>query len=817
MKNRLAVIVGVLTLTLFALATANGQENAAGVELSSGVARISLIHGDVSTQRGDSGDWTAGALNQPIMSSDKVSTGVNSRAEVQLDQANILRLGDNTLTTVASLSRTQVQVQVARGLVDYTVFKGTEADVEIDTANVAIHPAQKDGIYRVEVNAEGETQVIVRKGEAEISTPQGSTHLEKGRMIIVRGTADQAQFKEEEAPSRDSWDSWNNDRDRTIRDAQSWRHTNRYYVGSEDLDAYGHWDNVPDYGSVWVPAVSVGWAPYRSGRWVWEPGWGWTWVSYEPWGWAPYHYGRWFMYNSSWVWWPGPVYGYPRYRPVWAPAYVSFFGFGGGVGVGFGFGSVGWLPVGPCDRFYPWYGRYGSHFNSVNVVNITNINNINIHNGPGRGFGGFAPLRSGNGYSNLRMATMNERVRQGISTVPSDRFGTGRQAPGSVSREEFNRGRLMAGNLPVVPTREALSVSNRPAAVGTLQRGGSQRFFTKSQPGRAPEPFDRQQAIQRNGQFKPINGDMSRGAVNAARPGPNTSGVAADGARTSIPRPNPGVRMGVNSDVRNGSNSVTQPSRGINSVGNQSMENRSIGTDGWRRFGSRTEQNQTGAQNQTGMRNQPPARGALSLPTNSQVNSRANSTVRGDVGKSSAPDNGGWRRFSDSSPTQRGGAAISGSPRGTSPAGEVPRVPRPETSVRQGSSGNDESWRHFTPQPRGTMQDSPSSGSPRGLSQDSSRGYSRPPLEMRQPIVTPRASEANGAPSRGASPSRGGGGYGNGGGYSGGGGHSQPSGGGGHSQPSGGGGNHGGSGGGGNHGGSGGGGSPRSGGSGHRH
>jgi len=64
MKNRLAVIVGVLTLTLFALANASGQENASGVELSSGVARISLIHGDVSTQRGDSGDWTAGALNR---------------------------------------------------------------------------------------------------------------------------------------------------------------------------------------------------------------------------------------------------------------------------------------------------------------------------------------------------------------------------------------------------------------------------------------------------------------------------------------------------------------------------------------------------------------------------------------------------------------------------------------------------------------------------------------------------------------------------------------------------------------------------------
>ncbi len=708
MKNRLAVIVGVLTLTLFALANANGQENSQGVELSSGVARISLIHGDVSTQRGDSGDWTAGALNQPIMSSDKVSTGVRSRAEVQLDQANILRLGDNTLTTVASLSRTQIQVQVARGLVDYTVFKGTEADVEIDTANVAIHPAQKDGIYRVEVNSGGETQVIVRKGEAEISTPQGSTHLEKGRMIVVRGTADQAQFKEEEAPSKDSWDSWNNDRDRTIRDAESWSHTNRYYVGSEDLDAYGRWDNVPDYGPVWVPAVSVGWAPYRSGRWVWEPGWGWTWVSYEPWGWAPYHYGRWFMYDSSWVWWPGPVYGYPRYRPVWAPAYVSFFGFGGGVGVGvgFGFGSVGWLPIGPCDRFYPWYGRYGSHFNSVNVVNITNIN---IHNGPGRGFGGFAPLRSGNGYSNLRRATVDERVRQGISTVPADRFGTGRQAPGSVSREEFNRGRMMAGNLPVVPTREALSASNRPAASGTLQRGGqAQRFFTKSQPGPAPQPFDRQaarvqQAIQRDGQFKPINAAPARGTANAAIPGQNSrGGVAADTAHTSIPRPNPGVRMGASTSGAQSSE------RGTNSVSNQSME-----SQGWRHFGSGSVQNQPAGQSQ------PAARGTLS--------SRANSTVRSDVGKSSASDGGGWRRFSDSSPAQRGGGggAMSRSSEGSSSVGAESRAPRAESSVRPGSSGNDESWRHFTPQPRSTLQDSPglSRGSegPHGSSQDSMR------------------------------------------------------------------------------------------------
>ena len=368
MKNRFALMVGALILSVVSMAGAQvseevplqsqgqpeGQEQPQGqaqAEPRSSVARVSLIHGDVSTQRGDSGDWATAALNQPMVSSDKVSTGVNSRAEVQLDHGNILRLSDNTEASLANLTRNQVQIQLAHGLINYSVFKGTEAQVEIDTANVAIRPAQRDGVYRVEVNSEGETQVIVRKGAAEISTPQGSTQVEQGQMVIVRGSGDDTQYKVDSATAKDTWDTWNIDRDRTIRDADSWGNTNRYYVGSEDLDTYGRWVTVPDYGPVWSPAAAPGWAPYRSGRWVWEPGWGWTWVSYEPWGWAPYHYGRWFVYNSSWVWWPGPARGYPAYRPVWAPAYVSFIGFGGGVGVGFGFGSVGWLPVGPCDTF----------------------------------------------------------------------------------------------------------------------------------------------------------------------------------------------------------------------------------------------------------------------------------------------------------------------------------------------------------------------------------------------------------------------------------------------------------------------------------
>src|SRR5271170_6446954 len=64
-------------------------------DLKRGVARISLMDGDVSVRRGDSGEWVAGVINAPLMADDFISTGPNSRTEVQFDASNLLRLGAN--------------------------------------------------------------------------------------------------------------------------------------------------------------------------------------------------------------------------------------------------------------------------------------------------------------------------------------------------------------------------------------------------------------------------------------------------------------------------------------------------------------------------------------------------------------------------------------------------------------------------------------------------------------------------------------------------------------------------------------------------
>ena len=105
-----------------------------------GVARLSFISGDVSTQTGDSTDWAAAVQNTPVSVNDRIATANNGRAEIQLDAANDLRMSASATAKIAALNRDNIQVQVGQGLVTYSVLRGSEANSEIDTPNAAIHP-----------------------------------------------------------------------------------------------------------------------------------------------------------------------------------------------------------------------------------------------------------------------------------------------------------------------------------------------------------------------------------------------------------------------------------------------------------------------------------------------------------------------------------------------------------------------------------------------------------------------------------------------------------------------------------------------------
>jgi hypothetical protein len=777
-------------------ADASAPSGEAPAQTDQGVARISMIHGDVSTQRGDSGDWSAAALNAPVVSGDKVSTADNARAELQLDFANILRLGNNSQANIVNLTKKNIQIELSQGIANYTVFKNGDTEPEIDTPNVSVHPSHRDGVFRVEVRPDGDTIVIVRKGEAQISTPQGSTEIKSGEMATVRGTASDAQYKVSDAPRKDDFDRWNSDRDRIIISAKSWHHTNRYYTGSEDLDTNGRWEHESDYGDVWVPNEPEGWVPYRDGNWVYEPYYGWTWVGYEPWGWAPYHYGRWMMYGDSWAWWPGPVWGGGFYRPLWAPAYVSFFGWGGGFGFGVGFGGwggFGWLPIGPCDRFFPWWGGYGNRFNVVNVTNITNINNINRVATLNRG--GIAPLHNGLRYSNL--ARINDQhVGRALSTVSAEHFGAGRGTAVAATQSQLRNARMMTGNLPVVPTRASLSASGRPAAPSTIRSGGPQHFFGNTANATRPVPFQQQAArLQQSMQQSHVTPVQAGGRVAA-----NGTSAAASG---TMQRPSAGTPA---------------PSRGMNNQPTRSAGNPATVQNG-NRGGYRPFAPPTASPN-NGTRTSAPA----SVQTQRSTNPSVENGNRGGFQPFTPPNSSGSTSNNGSNARPSGPASINRSS-GSSPS----------ASSRPGESVSGGGYRPFTP-PSRSESSAPSNRGPSNMpSSSNSGGYwnrtapsssesrgpapysggygqgsSRPPLDMRQPVVQPRSSGGYGgngsyrgspsypsgggygggsrpAPSYGgggggshSAPSYGGGGYGggsHGGGYSGGGGGGRPSGG----------------------------------------
>jgi hypothetical protein len=648
-------------LMMAGLAWAQGDD-----DLGRGVARLSLLNGDVSVRRGDSGDWVAAAVNAPLVVEDSVITGVNSRAEIQFDWANMIRLSSNTEVRLAELENRRYTVQVARGLVTFRVLRDYDVDVEISTPSVSVRPV-KQGTYRIAVLDNGESEITVRSGEAEIYTPRGSERLRSGRTMLARGSASDPEYRIVSAASRDNWDRWNEDRDRFFTQAASYRYVHASVYGAYDLDYYGSWVYVPPYGWVWSPRVAAGWAPYYYGRWTWVDWYGWTWVSYEPWGWAPYHYGRWFYHGPyGWCWWPG---GWVRHP--WRPALVAFVGWsswGSGVSIGFGFGRIGWVPLAPYEPYYPWYGRhlYAGYRNttiidnSVHIVNNTNI--VNIYK--------------------------NARVVNGVTAVDASEFGRGGARLVRISQDEMRRVDLVRGPVPVAPRRESLRLAERDAGVTPpMQSAGVERFVTRRQPARVERvSFEEQQRAMEQVVRRVAREPESVRRGEGARPQPTAE--IPRGGQGTVSRPGGAADNEAGGWRRIGEpRNTAAPGRDAGEAGRDSgvpavrripAETGPAGgqESGWRRIG---------AGNRTGAGDAAPRPSEAPSPTTPTIR-----RIPAETGPASSED-GGWRRFGAGSRSAPADAAPR-PPEAPSPsAPTIRRIPAESGPA----SGEDGGWRRF--------------------------------------------------------------------------------------------------------------------------
>jgi hypothetical protein len=304
---------------------------------------------------------------------------VNSSVELHVG-STALRLAQETAFAFLNLDDQTAQIRLTQGTLNVRLRQLGDGEVfEIDTPNAAIN-LLRPGVYRIDVDVAGTTTLTDRLGESEV-TAAGSAFTVHPRERAMIAGAELPAYDITSAQPEDNWETWCAGRDRREEEAVSVRYVSREMVGYEDLDEFGTWRTVPDYGDVWVPAaMPVGWAPYRFGHWMWIEPWGWTWVDDMAWGFAPFHYGRWAHVQGTWMWVPGRVVA----RPVYAPALVAFVG-GNSWHAALSIGSgVAWFPLGPREAYVPAYHVSEKYVRNINVthVNVTNVNvtNINVVN-----------------------------------------------------------------------------------------------------------------------------------------------------------------------------------------------------------------------------------------------------------------------------------------------------------------------------------------------------------------------------------------------------------------------------------------------------
>ncbi len=586
-------------------------------DASRGVARVSVVAGDVSVRRGDSGDNVAATINAPLVAQDRLLTGAGARAELQFDFANMVRLGANTEIRLAELQYQRFQLNLPVGLVTFKVWQNSQSEVDINTPVASIRPLRK-GEYRVQVLEDGSTEITVRDGEVDIFTPQGSRKLGQGRTLRISQTnGGEASFQAISEAPFDSWDQWNRSRDQELASSRSSRYLPQGVYGGEQLDAHGDWVYSAPYGNVWQPRVAAGWAPYRTGRWSWLDYYGWSWVSYDPWGWAPYHYGRWFNNGGNWCWWPGAAGG----RHFWSPALVSFVGFGrGGFGLGFGFGNVGWVPLAPFETYNRWYGRgfYGNRgFNNTTIINNVNITNI----------------------------YRNARVDGGVSYVEAENFNRGISHQGgngngyrAARSSDLSNASEFRGQVGIAPGRESVGFASQEGVRGSGLNARSredQRFTARREASQVERvPFEQQ---RQNLESAARGSSAIHGTDNGVRGGTSTEGWRRVGER-DVNSPNMQSGNGVRGNSTRGSDGFVQRENGGVRGGG------TTGSDGFRRMGGDQNSNVDSGVRGNGGRSTDGFvqrdRGTRGADSNSQSgwdrfgNADVNSGVRGNSGRS---------------------------------------------------------------------------------------------------------------------------------------------------------------------------------------
>jgi hypothetical protein len=291
------------------------------------VVRLSEVQGDVQVDRNAGQGLEKAFLNLPITQGVKLQTGKNGRAEVEFEDGSTLRVTPETVITFPQLSLrdsgakvSTVHLQEGSAYVNFAGSKDYEFTLTFAHEKLALaHSAH----LRLEMG-DVDATLAVFNGEVQVQGDAGTVAVSKNHTAQFDLTDDD-HYELAKSVEPDPFDAWDKEQNQYHQQyaSNSYSSYSPYAYGTNDLNYYGSFSNVPGYGNVWQPYFAgAGWDPFMNGAWAFTPGFGYGWVSGYPWGWTPYHYGSWvYLPTSGWGWLPGGTWtGFSTPRIVRAPA-----------------------------------------------------------------------------------------------------------------------------------------------------------------------------------------------------------------------------------------------------------------------------------------------------------------------------------------------------------------------------------------------------------------------------------------------------------------------------------------------------------------
>jgi len=234
--------------------------------VSASAGEINYVEGDVKAKIGGA-EWDIVTVGDSLKTGDSLRTGQEAHAEVLLSPGSYLRLSGNTEFQFRDTSLDNLKLQVLKGSAII------EAGVDDSSGRFATVITPKNefvinrkGVYRINVDADGSSRLIVEKGKMQI----GEVQVKEGKEATVGegGAVAVASFNRD---SQDEFDTWSKERAASLAEANLSLTNHPSFLSSVDFLRFpfrpcsGLWLFNPFFGSfVYLPDAFDSCSPLSS-------------------------------------------------------------------------------------------------------------------------------------------------------------------------------------------------------------------------------------------------------------------------------------------------------------------------------------------------------------------------------------------------------------------------------------------------------------------------------------------------------------------------------------------------------------------------